>query len=95
MDTSSGPVELADPLQILVDVSSAQGPDAAEAAAVVRRAVLSEPLTTRLRDWLLDISTITTAAPHRGGWSEVGPGRVLEVAGAGRRHKKSAVASEV
>lgn len=59
MDATAGPVELADPLQILVDVVSAPGPDAAESAAVVRRAVLSESLTSRLRDWLLTTSTIT------------------------------------
>jgi hypothetical protein len=66
MDTSSGPVELADPLQILADVASARGPDAAEAAMILRRTVVSEPMTTRLRDWLLGNSTTTTAALQEG-----------------------------
>lgn len=65
MDTAAGQVELADPLQILVDVASAQGPDAAEAAAVVRRAVLAESLTARLRGWLLTTSKIA-ALPENG-----------------------------
>lgn len=65
MDTPAGPVELADPLQVLVDVASAQGPDAAEAAAVVRQAVLSGSLTARLRDWLLATSRLS-AEPGRG-----------------------------
>lgn len=66
MDTTAGPVELADPLQILVDVAAAPGSDAAEAAAVVRRAVLAESLTARLRGWLLTTSTIA-ALPRDGG----------------------------
>jgi hypothetical protein len=64
MDTSAGPVELADPLQILVDVASAPGPDAEEAAAAVRQAVLSETRTSRLRDWLLATSAVSSIPGH-------------------------------
>jgi hypothetical protein len=66
MDTAAGQVELADPLQILVDVACGRGPDVAEAAAAVRRAVLSEQLTIRLRDWLL-ATDATAAGSGRGG----------------------------
>jgi hypothetical protein len=66
VDTSAGAIELADPLQILLDVASAAGPDASEAAAVLRRTILSEPLTVRLREWLLAVSSATALARRRG-----------------------------
>ena len=66
MDTSAGPVELADPLQVLFDVASTDAPDAAEAAAVLRQAVVSEPLTRKLRDWLLAVSSAAALAGQVG-----------------------------
>jgi hypothetical protein len=53
-----GIVELADPLQVLLDVADGDGPDAGEAAAVLRREVLCGEASEGIADWLTDWLTI-------------------------------------
>lgn len=49
-----GLVELADPLQVLLDVADGDGPDAGEAAAVLRREVVGGVAGDGIADWLTD-----------------------------------------
>jgi CRP-like cAMP-binding protein len=59
-------VELADPLQVLLDVAGGDGPDAGEAAAVLRREVLCGEASDSIADWMtdcLDMGVLGRAAP--------------------------------
>jgi hypothetical protein len=53
-----GLVELAVPLQVLLDVVDGDGPDAGEAAAVLRREVLCGEASEGIADWMADWLTI-------------------------------------
>lgn len=63
LETSAGPVPIADPLQVLRDVLGNPAPDAAEAGEVLKEALTQGWVATRLRDHLLALTQAPTASP--------------------------------
>jgi len=63
LETSAGPVPIADPLQVLRDVLANPAPDAAEAGEILKQALTQGWVATRLRDHLLALTQAPTASP--------------------------------